>query len=472
MQIPSSLRGFLEKSRVGYQIICQPGATSTRQLAAALSVPLEQVAKASFVSDGEHSLVVVVPFGRQVDFSLLSDALHRDLKHTDNIQHADICHECEHDVLPALGAFWQLPVIVDKSLRQHDEVYVESGNHLSLVKLSQSAFMRLQSTAVTFDVSMALVDEHEESPAEHDVYHLLGTVGLAGQSLGMPPLLDIKSRIEFLDELPAMPTMAAKLMWVRNKADASLRDFSVVIEQDPSLAAQIMKGASASFYGYGKRITSIQDAVNVVLGFDSSLHMALGLAIGRSFRTTAHGPFGLDAFWRKALYTANLVEMLAKRMPVDKRPEVGLAYLSGLLHDFGFLLLGHLFPQEFAIFNRIVDEQPDERLSELETHMLGVTHGEVAGWLMKAWGMPGEVLVAIQEHHNESYQGEHAIYARLILLADRLLARNGFVDTDKATLPTSLIASCGLRVEDIEFAIDRLLVNGTELDGLAQQLAA
>ena len=291
---------------------------------------------------------------------------------------------------------------------------------------------------------------------------------------------DICRRIECVYELPPMPEMARRVLELRNDPDAEISHLATIVELDPSLAAQVVRYATSPLYGYRGRINSIQDAITRVLGFDLVMNMALGLATGRSFRNPAEGPLGLRAFWRHAVYSAALAQAIVRRMPRELRPEPGLAYLAGLLHNFGFLLLGHLFPPEFKLLNKLAAAQPDDSIIALERCMLGMGqareafelgHAGLGAWLMASWQMPAEIQVTLREHHNPDYAGEHAVYSHLVLLTNQLLKRHDIGDAADGELPPASLSRIGLEEIVLEELLANLIEQGTELEGMAGTLA-
>jgi HD-like signal output (HDOD) protein len=292
---------------------------------------------------------------------------------------------------------------------------------------------------------------------------------------------DIRRRIEQVYELPPMPEMARRVLALRNDPNASIAELAGIVELDPSLAAQVVRYAGSPFYAYRGKINSIQDAITRVLGFDMVMNMALGLATGKSFQNPCDGPLGLHAFWRHAIYSATLVQALAKRMPPSSRPQPGMVYLAGLLHNFGFLLLGHLFPPEFKLLNKLVASHPESPVTALEKCVLGMGqaqnflemgHAQIGSWLMQSWHMPDEIVVTLQEHHNPAYAGEHAVFPHLIMVADHVLKGREIGDAPDAGLPpVSLDVICITEQTVIETA-DHLFADCSSLDLMAQQLAA
>ena len=290
---------------------------------------------------------------------------------------------------------------------------------------------------------------------------------------------ELRRRLERVYELPPMPEMARRIIALRADPDATIADLAAIVELDPSLAAQVIRHATSPFYGYRGKIRSIHDAITRVLGFDLVLNMALGVAAIRAFRNPEDGPLGLKAFWRHAVYSACLAQNLSREMPEDREVEPGLAYLGGLLHNFGFLLLGHLFPPEFKMLNRLVAANPDKPVTALEQCVLGMGqaqdvlemgHAAVGAWLMQSWGMPGEIVTSLREHHNPEYEGPFAAYSHLVLVVDHLLKGMGIGDAPDAALPETSLAATGLEEAQCRRALDALMEKGSDLDAMARSL--
>ncbi len=239
----------------------------------------------------------------------------------------------------------------------------------------------------------------------------------------------IEQRIQKVYELPPMPELGRRILELQSDPAADARKLAAIVQLDPSLAAQVIRYASSSYYGYTGRVTSIQEAIARVLGYDLVLYLALGLAAGRSFRIPDQGPLGLTRFWEHAVCSAVLVQKLAALLPESIRPPAGLGYLCGLLHDFGVLLLGHLFPPEFQLLNKMAQLNPGSSVAELEGRLLGMGqardmlalgHARIGAWLMQAWKMPDALEITLLEHHHAEYRGDHDILVHLVQLADTL----------------------------------------------------
>lgn len=269
-----------------------------------------------------------------------------------------------------------------------------------------------------------------------------------------------------------MPAMAQKIIQLNTNLHAHAEDLAKLIEKDPSLSAQIIRYAQSPFYGYQGSISSIRQAISRVLGYDLVMNIALGIAATRPFKNTSHGALGLNAYWRHATYSAALAQTLCNSMPRRNRPRPGATYACGLLHNFGFLILGYLFPKEFAMVNNAVSDDPTTPVLEHEMTLLGTNHCEIGQWLMEAWSMPQEITTAISEHHNIDYSGPLSEYSRLVYVSDCLLKSLNIGDAESGNVPAILLESLGLNELQAKTALEKTIKGSEDLDTMARQLAA
>ena len=272
--------------------------------------------------------------------------------------------------------------------------------------------------------------------------------------------------------LPPLSQTARKLLQLKNSDDGDIARLCEIIDADPLLAAQMVRYGQSSLFGYGQRISSSEQVVSLVLGYEPALYLALGLCVGTGLRSPAEGPLGLTVLWRDAFYNAELCVQLAKRMPARQRPVLGMCHLAGLLHNIGFLLLGHLHPAHFRLINGQFDVDLSLDLQRLERSLLGVSHDVSGMWLARAWNLPAEVVTAIARHHDEKYDGEYAQYAWLVNVASHLLSEYGVAEMAADRPSARLIDALGLDDEAVEEAMAKTLESQSELLDLADTMAA
>jgi HD-like signal output (HDOD) protein len=283
----------------------------------------------------------------------------------------------------------------------------------------------------------------------------------------------MKERIHETFEMPVMPAMADKLLKLRINPAADAHSLGSLVERDPSLSAQLISWACSPYYGYLGKITSVEDAIIKVLGFDLVMNIALGIAIGQVMNVSNDGKLGLLKHWRHSLYAATFIESLVKKIPTAIRPYKGLAYLCGLLHNFGHLLLGQVFPQQFHILNQMILANPESNILDLERYLFDTDHQKIGSWLMTLWHMPKELILAVAHHHDVSYAEQgNLIYANLVLITNRLLAAKGIGDEfGQIDLPPQAVEKIQIPLTEINLMFGTFWDNRFSLDNIIGTLA-
>lgn len=281
-----------------------------------------------------------------------------------------------------------------------------------------------------------------------------------------------RQQLQQTDQLPPLPETARQLLILRNKKDAQLDDLVKVVKQDPSLTAQVLRYGRQAIYGYGDRIKGVKEAIALVMGFDIALHFCLGISSGKTLQCTNTGPLGRTMVWQQALECASLCQLLAPKCRIENKPNVGISYLAGLFHNFGYLLFGHLHPKEYAHLNKIVERYPHTEIRAIELHSFGISHDMIGMELMRAWNMPGEIVQAVAEHHFPDYDGEHALYGKLVALSNRLMEKPGMQD-NSIRLPTDkLLEQLNIAENKAAEALAQVRSQQEAFTAMAQAVAA
>lgn len=285
-------------------------------------------------------------------------------------------------------------------------------------------------------------------------------------------LTNLRKRIESVSELPAMPEAAQALLRLSSNPDGNINDLIETVELDPSLSAQILRYANSAFYGHSGEIITLQQAITGVLGYRATIDIALGISLGKSFRIPSSGPMGLFTFWQHAVYSAALAKHLTPRIRSQNPPTAGTAFLCGLLHNFGVLLIGHLFFRETAILAQVRKANPNRSVVELERKVLTADHTEMGTLLMRQWNLPTVLQTVTAEHHTLGYTGEHSQYVHLIIVVDRALKKYGIGEAESDEIPEHILKALGLSLNEVEEAAQAIIDSQHDLNQLARQLAA
>lgn len=464
MSTSITIRRFLDKQDVRYATIACPGEQDELIRAGTPTIAPGNIAKAMLLKDLRGMLMAIIPGPHDLNLEALNRQLHRNLQVAEPEDYQSIFADCAPGVIPPLGEAYGFETIIDDGLLDKEVVYFVSGNRNELIRISGFDFQLLHSNAWYGNTFSHIATEKLAATKE--------TTAETPVTASVAPKINIKQQIEKITNLPPMPTMAQKIIQLNTNPYAHAEDLAKLVEKDPSLSAQIIRYSQSPFYGYQGKIASVRQAISRVLGYDLVMNIALGIAATRPFKNAPQGPLGLHAFWRHATYTATLAQGLCNAMPRKIRPRAGTAYLCGLLHNFGYLLLGYLFPKEFAILNNAVTEEPQTPVTELEMRLLGVTHMEIGSWLMQAWNMPPEIIISISEHHNLKFAGPHAEYSQLVMLADILLKSHDIGDASTIEIPMDLLDALGINEDHTLGILEKTLQGREDLETMARQLAA
>lgn len=203
------------------------------------------------------------------------------------------------------------------------------------------------------------------------------------------------SRIETSKNLPTLPHILVKLIHACQDENGNIKDIAKIICADASISARILKLANSSYFRSTVKISQIDQAL-IRLGRSAIKNLAISSAVQQVFSksdTFAEG-FDLKRFWRHSLTSAVLSRMIAEKTSFNL-PEQ--AFLAGMIHDIGRLILAVNFPEEYKMI--LTDsENMTESLIERE-NQIGAPHTEIGAWLLSRWNFDSMIIDASRYHH-------------------------------------------------------------------------
>lgn len=463
MPVPTSVEALLNDQNIRYDIAETPKGADNQPLWHDQHLRNVGAAKSVLLEDGRGRVLAVVGADTLLDLHAVNRQMERELYATSLEDVRQFCDSRSLRSVPALPKLANLPTLVDRRLLDKESLLLESGDDALLLHLERKDFERVLKGAIICDIAVPLAPLEQDVDPSTDSEQILGAVQNFTQ-------LRIRQRLEETLELPLLSETAQRIINLRVDPEADISDLAEVVETDPSLSAQVVSWAASPYYSAPGKIRSVQDAIVRVLGFDMVLNLALGLALGRTLHLPKDGPNGYQSYWQEAVYTAATIEGLVTAIPREERPDFGMAYLGGLLHSFGYLILAEVFPPYFSQYCRLAEANPHVMPQTIERHLLGVTRDQLAGTLMSLWSMPEEIVQGLRHQNNPSYRGEHAQYAKLIFVAKRLLLQHDVGRGPKLAIPDELFAELHLDAEKAHATVANILESATELDEIATHL--
>ncbi len=195
--------------------------------------------------------------------------------------------------------------------------------------------------------------------------------------------------------LPSAPAIYERLTRALAIPTTSLDEVAAILSTDVAMCAKVLQLVNSAFFGLGRRITSLTEAV-AYLGLATIRTVALSASAFEIF-TGAQGEHEAAAL-RRLQEHSTLVARIAARIVADPARSDG-AFMAGMLHDIGKLVLA-AHERDYLIEAIAHAASNGTSLHEAELALRGTTHAEIGAYLLGLWGLPFEVVEAVALHHH------------------------------------------------------------------------
>jgi HD-like signal output (HDOD) protein len=231
----------------------------------------------------------------------------------------------------------------------------------------------------------------------------------------------IKRITESIIGLPTLPTVVAKMITLVDNPRTSATSLARLIASDQALTARILKLANSAYYGFSREISTVNMAI-VVLGFNTVKEMGLSLSVFDAFKYgKPNDQFDLNRFWEHSIACGIASRMLARTFYTRF---TGEAFVAGLLHDIGKVILNQYFHDDFM---KIIELQIGGiSLEEAENQVIGTHHSQIGSWLAEKWNLPRLISRTLLYHHEPWVSQKDNAFYSLVYLADYLCHISGF----------------------------------------------
>ncbi|MDD2741527.1 MAG: HDOD domain-containing protein [Rhodocyclaceae bacterium] len=192
-------------------------------------------------------------------------------------------------------------------------------------------------------------------------------------------------------DIPACPAVVSNAMAEAQKDEPDLRRLATLISNDPAMSAAALKLANSPLYRSGTRISGVRQAVER-LGTKNVVCIVVSVALRAS--VTGLPAAWLEAFWKRSTQLALAAALIARRQ-YGISPDA--AYTYTLFHDAAIPLMMKRFPNYGQVIEAAVAD--GRFLVDAEGEFFPCTHPIVGSLLVRNWGLPPIVGLAIRFHH-------------------------------------------------------------------------
>jgi putative nucleotidyltransferase with HDIG domain len=193
-------------------------------------------------------------------------------------------------------------------------------------------------------------------------------------------------------DLPTMPPIASLVMDKISDPNTTAKQLHQIIAKDQALAARVLRIANSPLYGCARTITRLTDAI-MIMGFSSIKSLVLTSALHDFFKK-----FGLaeKLMWEHSIVAGSLSKQIARTV---RFPRIEEAFLAGLMHDLGKVILNLKLPEKMLEIVQEVYNNPGITFRELEMATFGFDHAQVGQLVARKWNFAEEIEEAIGNHH-------------------------------------------------------------------------
>lgn len=253
--------------------------------------------------------------------------------------------------------------------------------------------------------------------------------------------------------LPAFSPVLSKILKVIDNPISSASDIEKVLKYDQSLASRVLKMANSAYYGYAGKISTISQGV-VVLGLNTLRALIFTASASRTFAKKLYGyKMGEGDFWKHSVMTAIGARAVATRI---KYPNPDEAFVAGLLHDIGKLVLDNYVKQKQNEMLQSM-EISGKSWAEVELEIIGLNHAQVGKRLCEKWNLPPALTEAVGLHHTPERATVNRSLSSIISVVNQVAWKITCTDDGKIGMPSKA---------EVQSSIDFLKLPGTILADL------
>ena len=143
MSISARLKTLLDQNKIPYSVMTHQTTYTAQGTAATMQISAKELAKTVVVWAGEEMILAVLPGPRHVKLHKLGAELRKPVRLASEQEFITRFPDCEVGAMPPIGSVYNLPVYVDESLADDQEIVFNAGTHHDAIRMRYGDFVRL-----------------------------------------------------------------------------------------------------------------------------------------------------------------------------------------------------------------------------------------------------------------------------------------------------------------------------------------
>ncbi len=253
-----------------------------------------------------------------------------------------------------------------------------------------------------------------------------------------------------MKHIPSAPKTYLELIDLLHSPAASVASVGDVIARDPSLSAKVLQMANSAFFALPQTVSSPAHAATI-LGLDTLKALVLAANVASELSREQIASFPIESLWAHSLRVGTRARKLCEIEGTEKMV-ADQAFIAGMLHDIGKLLLAMNAPTEYR---QVLSDSGVYPAHEIESRLWDVSHSEVGGYVIGIWGLPTAIVDAVFNHHRPSDGSVEGFSPTTAVHIANHLSRDMGLSHAPAELDMALIGELRLegRIEEWQVAL-------------------
>jgi len=235
--------------------------------------------------------------------------------------------------------------------------------------------------------------------------------------------------VTYIKSLAALPSVYYRVREQLESPSGSGSEVTRLIETDPALTAGVLKLVNSAFYGFNRKIDSVERAV-LVLGLRQTHELVLAITVSSVFDGIHPQHMDMKRYWIGSMMNALTARELAH---LTCNPAASRLFVIGLLADIGHLVMYQAVP-ELAIEAQTIADAEGEALFEAERRIIGCDSAQVGAALMESWELPENFAEIISAQITPWLAGKYIIEAQLLHIALALSKADRYNESSEQAL--------------------------------------
>jgi HD-like signal output (HDOD) protein/GGDEF domain-containing protein len=201
----------------------------------------------------------------------------------------------------------------------------------------------------------------------------------------------LSSFVQRAQGLYTLPAVALKVLELTSSPQVDARAIKNCIENDPALAAKLLRVVNSSLFGLSRQVNDLNQAL-ALMGVQPLKLLVLGFSLPKRLFEGLQAET-LASYWRRTLTKATAARALSEAGWREGGEE---AFLAGLLQDIGQLALVQDLGEPYARFLQQARKEGGD-LPALELAAFGFDHAIFSARLLDHWNLPASLVRAVAE---------------------------------------------------------------------------